>query len=212
MTQNKKGTIAAIVILLFPIGFFLYYDIYKGPVKHTRLPELYEVPFFKLVNQLGDTVTSDDLKGYIYVTDFFFSSCPGVCPKLSSHISEMQKNYKDIPQIKFISISVDPMRDSVAALKKYAERFGADDAKWFFLTGVKDSIYHLAENGFKVPVVQDVNGEEEFTHTDRMVLVDGTGMIRGYYNVVEDSVMVDSLYNSIERLLIEKPKAAENKN
>ena len=210
MTQNRKGTIAAIVILLFPIGFFLYYDLYKGPPVHTRLPELYEVPYFKMVNQLGDTVTSDDLKGYIYVTDFFFSSCPGVCPKLSAHFSELQKNYKDIPQIKFISITVDPIRDSVSALKKYSEKFGAIDSKWYFLTGIKDSIYKLAEDGFKVPVVQDVNGEEEFTHTDRMVLVDGTGMIRGYYNVVEDTVMVDSLYNSIERLLIEKPKAKSN--
>lgn len=156
---------------------------------------------------MGDTVTSDDLKGYVYVTDFFFASCPGVCPKLSTHLSKMQENFKDEQRIKFVSITVDPMRDSVAALKAYSEKYKAVDTKWYFLTGVKDTIYNLAEKGFKVPVVEDVNGEEEFTHTDRMVLVDGTGMIRGYYNVVEDTAMVDSLYNDIERLLIEKPKS-----
>lgn len=207
MKKPSAGLVAAAIILLAPFGFWIYYDIYKTPMLSPRLKEFYQVPFFKLANQLGDTVTSDDLKGYVYVTDFFFASCPGVCPKLSTHLSKMQENFKDEQRIKFVSITVDPMRDSVAALKAYSEKYKAVDTKWYFLTGVKDTIYNLAEKGFKVPVVEDVNGEEEFTHTDRMVLVDGTGMIRGYYNVVEDTAMVDSLYNDIERLLIEKPKS-----
>ena len=207
MKKSYIGVIAAAIILIAPFGFWIYFDVYKHPHAESRLKEYYQVPFYKLVNQLGDTVTSDDLKGYVYVTDFFFSSCTSVCPKLSNHISQLQKNYKDEQRIKFISITVDPMRDSVATLKKYAEKFGAFDNKWYFLTGDKDSIYRLGEKGFYLSVVDSANGEQQYTHDSHLVLVDGTGMIRGYYKVLEDSTQMDSLYNNIERLLIEKPKS-----
>ena len=207
MKKSYIGVIAAAIILIAPFGFWIYFDVYKHPHAESRLKEYYQVPFYKLVNQLGDTVTSDDLKGYVYVTDFFFSSCTSVCPKLSNRISQLQKNYKDEQRIKFISITVDPMRDSVATLKKYAEKFGAFDNKWYFLTGDKDSIYRLGEKGFYLSVVDSANGEQQYTHDSHLVLVDGTGMIRGYYKVLEDSTQMDSLYNNIERLLIEKPKS-----
>ncbi len=207
MKKSSFGVIAAAIILIAPFGFWLYYDVYKHPHAESRLKEYYQVPFFKLVNQSGDTVTSDDLKGYVYVTDFFFTSCTSICPKLSKRISEMQKNYKDEQRLKFVSITVDPVRDSVATLKKYAEKFGAVANKWNFLTGDKDSIYRLGEKGFYLSVVDSANGEEQYTHDSHLVLVDGTGMIRGYYKVLEDSTEMDSLYNNIERLLIEKPKS-----
>ena len=207
MKKSSIGVIAAAIILIAPFGFWLYYDVYKHPHAEPRLKEYYQVPFFKLVNQLGDTVTSDDLKGYVYVTDFFFTSCQTICPKLSNRLSKMQTNYKDEQRIKFVSITVDPLHDSVAVLKKYAEQFGAVPTKWWFLTGARDSIYKLGEKGFYLSVVDTSDGERNFTHDGHLVLVDGTGMIRGYYGVLDDSTQMDSLYNNIERLLIEKPKS-----
>ena len=205
--SRLAGGIPTGLILISPFFFFIYFDVIHRPMSQGRLKEYYQVPFFSLVNQSGDTVTSDDLKGYVYVTDFFFTSCQTICPKLSNRLSKMQTNYKDEQRIKFVSITVDPLRDSVTVLKKYAEQFGAVPTKWWFLTGARDSIYKLGEKGFYLSVVDTSDGERNFTHDGHLVLVDGTGMIRGYYGVLDDTTMVDSLYNNIERLLIEKPRS-----
>ncbi len=203
------GTISSILILGSPLVLWIIFNVVMRPEPPQRLKEFYQVPFFLLATQNGDSLSSDDLKGYAYVTDFFFTSCNGVCPKMNSNLSGLQNAFKDEERIKFLSITVDPEQDSIPVLKQYAEKYKAIDRKWYFLTGKKNIIYQLAEGGFKVPVADTSNGTESFTHSDRLVLVDGTGMIRGYYKTVEDSTAMDSLYNDITNLLLEKPKTSE---
>lgn len=207
--KKKIGVIAALVVLLIPVACWLWFNVIMRPEPPKRLKEFYQVPFFNLATQNGDSLSSDDLKGYAYVTDFFFTSCNGVCPKMNSNLTGLQNVFKDEERLKFISITVDPEHDSISVLKQYAEKYKAMDRKWYFLTGKKDVIYNLAEGGFKVPVADTANGMESFTHSDRLVLVDGTGWIRGYYKTVEDSTAMDSIYNDITNLLLEKPKSSE---
>jgi protein SCO1 len=203
-----KRIFAISLIILVPIGFYYYFFGFGGKGERTapqELPKLWQLPYYSLTNQNGETVTSDDLKGYMYVADFFFTSCPGVCPKLSADLEKIQQTFHDKPELKLVSFTVDPMRDSVSVLKRYSIKYHADPQRWYFLTGNRDSIYKLGENGFKLPIVQDDNGQEQFTHSEKLVLVDGDGFVRKWYDGT-DAAKVDSLMSDIELLGIEKNK------
>ena len=197
--------LALLVILGLPLGFFFYYKkkIDALPSQSKQVQIYWDAPRFKYQTQNGDSLSSDSLKGRVYVADFIFTSCGSVCPNLSKLLSEVQLNFKDDDRLKLVSFSVDPDRDSIPALKEYAIRYGAMDGKWFFLRGEKHAMWNMAEEGFKLPVVYTPEGGtgNEFTHTERIVLVDASGKIRGFYNGL-DRTAVDSLYNNIARLLV----------
>lgn len=205
MMKNPRllRTISVFIVLLMPLCFFIYFELNK-PKPPRPLPRYGKVPYFRLIDQEGDTITSDDLKGYFYVSDFFFTHCPGICPKMTKIQARIQAAYKAEPRVKLVSVTVDPDRDSINVLKAYADKYGADPFKWFFLTGPKKDIYTLIKDGFKLPVVED--STTQFDHSDRLVLVDGDGKIRGYYAAATDSTQIDSLFNGIEGLLVEKPQ------
>jgi len=205
MKRNRVVGIVVVAFLLIalPASFFYFFSS-KVPPPPPAPHKFGPAPAFMLKHQDGGTLSNDDLKGYIYVADFFFTHCNSVCPKLSQLMNKMQESYKTEPRMRFVSFTIDPLRDSVPVLKAYANQYGALSDKWYFLTGdahyIRDTI---AEKGFKVPVVPDGGTSDQFTHTDRFVLVDGAGQIRGYFNVM-DPPQTDSLYNMIERLLVEK--------
>src|SRR5437764_440323 len=116
--------LAVLFVLLLPFVLFIYFEKNK-PVSPKHLAVYGEVPYFKLIDQFGDTISSDDLKGYMYVSDFFFTHCPSVCPMLSRILAGIQKSYKDEQKVKLVSFTVDPMRDSVSVLQIYAAKYGA---------------------------------------------------------------------------------------
>ncbi len=138
---------------------------------------------FELVNQLGDTISQDTFDDKIYVTDFFFTSCPGICLKMTGNMTKVQEAFKDDPDVLLLSHSVTPSIDSVSVLKDYAEDHGVIDNKWHLVTGDKTEIYNLGrsqyfvENDLGVP--KDIN---DFLHTENFLLVDKKKHIRGIYN------------------------------
>jgi protein SCO1 len=207
-TIMAKRIFAISLIILVPVGFYYYFFGFGGKGERAapkELPKLWQLPYYSFTNQNGETITSDDLKGYMYVADFFFTTCPGVCPKLSADLEKIQRDYHEKQELKLVSFTVDPMRDSVPVLKRYSIKYHADPQRWYFLTGNRDSIYKLGENGFKLPIVQDDNGQEQFTHSEKLVLVDGNGFVRKWYDGT-DAGKVDSLISDIELLSIEKNK------
>lgn len=211
--MNRITGIIVVLILLvaMPIGFYLYFHS-KTPTPPPAPPELFPAPAFTLLDQHGDTVTNDRLEGYIYVADFFFTSCKTICPMMSRIMSDVQKNYKDQPRVRLASFTVNPEVDSVSVLRDYAERYGALKNKWFFLTHpdptyLRDSI---VVGGFKVPAVPDDADPGQFTHTDRFIIVDGDGIIRGLFDVMKEG-QIDSMYNHIERLLVEKKRSEKHR-
>ena len=161
------------------------------------------IPDLKLETQSGDSLDLDSLRGSIYVADFFYATCPGICPRLSNSLERVQQGFIRDNNVKIVSFSVDPAKDSVQALRAYAERHDAIPGKWYFLRGSKQDIFDLAKNGFSITAKDDEDGgPEAFIHSEKLVLVDQSGNIRGYYSGV-DSTRVNKLMGDIVLLLKE---------
>ncbi|MHC2992086.1 electron transporter SenC [Pontibacter sp. HJ8] len=153
-----------------------------------------KIPDFQLTSQQGKTVTQNQLDGHIYVADFFFATCPDICKDMSSQLVRVQEAFQNEPQVKIASFTVNPEHDSVEVLKEYGERYGADPDKWYFLTGDREQIYSLARKGFYLPV-QQVEGQQEFIHSEKFLLVDKNRLVRGIYDGTNPE--------DVDRLIIE---------
>lgn len=161
------------------------------------------IPDITLTAQDGKIFSTSSLKGKVTLADFFFSSCEGTCPRMASQLTRVQAAFALEKNLKIVSFTVDPARDSAQALQHYAERFHADTTQWKFLTGPKKTLYDLARYGFFLPVQPGNGNSEDFIHSDQMVLVDRNAHIRGYYSGT-DSTAIDSLIVDIRTLLLEK--------
>lgn len=195
---------------LFWVLFFLLtfsYPIFRS-INRTlppELPRLAKVPTFSLVNEFGQPFGSKDLEGRIYMASFIFTSCPTTCPGLVERMKVVQKRVKGLGQkVAILSISVDPDYDTPEVLNKYARKNKANPFVWHFLTGERKELKSLLVDGFKVPMgekepVEGVVGTEsvsllDIVHTEKLVLVDTEGMIRGYYSTDKhgmDKMMID---------------------
>ena len=167
-------------------------------------PVLGAVPDFSLTERSGRTVRRADLDGQPWVADFIFTRCTGMCPALSTQMREVRRRAGEAGlAARFVSFSVDPTHDTPAVLAEYAPRFGAGD-DWLFLTGSRDALYDLIGAGFKLSVAERsaeavAQGGELIAHSDRFVLVDGEGRIRGYYHGT-DAAMPDQLLRDLAGL------------
>ncbi|WP_282179934.1 SCO family protein [Maribacter stanieri] len=145
--------------------------------------QFHKIPDFKLVDQLGDTLTQKSFDNQIYITDFFFTSCPGICLKMTNNMTKVQEAFLDNPEVAILSHSVTPSIDSVSVLKTYAEKNGVIDSKWHLVTGDKTEIYNLGRNEYFVEndlgIPKDIN---DFLHTENFLLIDKNKHIRGIYN------------------------------
>jgi protein SCO1/2 len=171
----------------------------------------HKIPDFNLTNQLGQQVSWDDMEGKVVVADFFFTSCPTICPRLTTNMKRLQESIHNSERVgnreagfvQFLSFSVDPERDSVAALKKWADRFQINPNNWWLLTGDKKEIYDLSLNHMKLGLVDGEGIDSNFLHTDYFVLIDRNRNIRGYYHGL-DTAEVLKLSSDIIFLNLEK--------
>jgi protein SCO1/2 len=166
----------------------------------------HRVSNFCLTNQLGKQACADELKNRILIVDFFFTRCPNPCPTLTKNMKKLQDSYlKNDTLVHFISFSVDPARDTVDALKRYADRFGVRHHNWWMLTGEKKVIYDLAFNEFKAGIIDGGNVDTSFLHTDKLYLLDKNRVIRGWYDGT-DSASLTKLARDVSLLILEKDK------
>ena len=137
---------------------------------------------FAFTNQNGKTITQEDYKGKIYVADFFFTTCPTICPIMTDNMGWLQSQIKDMPDVMLLSHSVTPDTDTPAVLKAYAKKKGVIDSKWNLVTGDKKDIYYIARKSYLA--VKTANSSElyDMVHTENFILVDKEGRIRGFYN------------------------------
>jgi protein SCO1/2 len=143
----------------------------------------HKIPEFSFTNQDGLIINNETYKGKIYVADFFFTTCPGICPKLAKNMNVLQDTYKDNDDILLLSHTVMPWVDSVEKLKTYEKNNHIDSKKWNLVTGNKDELYDIARNGyFADEDFTKTQDESEFIHTENFILVDKEGYIRGVYN------------------------------
>lgn len=172
-----KRLIPSLILLVLLLGsVFFVQKYYNKPV----VPELYTVPAFEFPSQQGVSFSNKNFNNKISVVDFIFTNCPGICPLMTKQMADFYNEYSDQKNIQFVSFSVDPARDSLEALKSYADKWHVNDNRWYFLRTEKERIQDLYQNGFKL------GGELPYGHSGVFVLVDNKGMIRGYYTYNDD--------------------------
>ncbi|HKL36716.1 MAG TPA: SCO family protein [Salegentibacter sp.] len=137
-----------------------------------------KAPDFQLVNQDGDTITNEDYLGKVYVAEFFFTTCPTICPIMNQNLVEVQEEFKDREDFGIASFSIDPKHDTPKVLRSYAENYGIDHPNWNLLTGEKEAIYGLANGGFNIYAGEDSDVPGGFAHQGLFALVDKEGYIR----------------------------------
>lgn len=161
-------------------------DVRANSVNHT-------VSDFELTNQNGKSISQKDYENKIYVTDFFFTRCPSICPIMSNNMEKLQQTFLGDKAVMLLSMSVTPELDSVPVLKEYADKNGAIASKWNITTGDKKHIYTLARKSFFAVVNEGDGGLQDFIHTPNFILVDTKKQIRGVYDGTKDT--------EIERLI-----------
>ncbi len=192
---SKTGKLAILLVLPVLLLIFLYqfgnnkfnipiYFAYDSTLIDGKyvITDAHHIPDFNFITQEGNYLKGRDLKGSVYIANFFFSRCPGICKDMSQQLTRVQAQFQEDDSVKIISFTVDPEFDHPDVLKKYASIYRAIPGKWYFLTGNKDSLYALAKTGFFISALEDKNSPEEFIHSEKLILVDKEGRIRGYYD------------------------------
>jgi protein SCO1 len=161
-----------------------YQDGVENPFKECNVVESgqHYIPDFELTDQDTKARGRKDMKDKITVVDFFFTSCPSICPVMSKEMERVDAAFRNESEVQIFSISIDPEYDTPEILASYSKDHDATAGKWHFLTGDKTKIYELARCGFILPTLDGMGVAEDFVHSDKFVLVDGEGRIRGYYS------------------------------
>lgn len=228
--MNKTALYAILMALLLPL--IAYFVVKQQSEKAVVMPRHYHtdtvqevvkkgkkqydtvwhrVKDFSLLNQEGTTITWDSLKGKIVIADLFFTRCPTICPTMTKNMKRLAESIHNGKRVgdrtnrlvHFLSFSIDPERDSVPQLKKWADRFQVNPEQWWLLTGEKKEIYDLALNEMKVGAEDGQGIDEEFIHSDKFILIDSNRHVRGYYDGL-DSVSLAKLSADLVLLTMEK--------
>ena len=215
MNTKLKKIVFLAAILLLPSFFYLM--LYTGDHNYTKLPYIgpketvennkggfdtiyHQIPFFEFINQDGKKVSRDDLLGSVYVTAFFFATCPTICLNMTANMSYVQKKFEDRRDLRFISITVNPEHDTVEVLKQYSDMVHADNRNWDFLTGKKEAIYDIAFKGFFVNADKDEIAPGGFLHSQYFILVDKNAHIRGVFDGTIHKEIKEKLTDAIDIL------------
>ena len=174
------------------------YELVDSTLQHVK--KYHQIADFSLINQNGKVITQQDYKNKIYVADFFFTTCPSICLKMTENMGLLQKEIFDDPQIMLLSHSVTPEIDTVAVLKKYALEKGVVDAKWNLVTGDKKEIYTLARKSYLAVKEDGDGGPFDMIHTENFILVDPKKRIRGFY----DGTDLDAMKQLLDDITILK--------
>ena len=235
--MSKKAVLALCLAVLLPaVSYFVVNKLSQNAVsmppryyvdtvinkvvggKKTTDTVWHNVSNITLTNQLGERISLDDLKDKIIIADFFFTRCPLICPTLTRNMKGLQDALKiqnprrkiDSAFVQFLSFSVDPDRDSVEALKKYADSYGVNHDSWWLLTGPKKEIYDFAFNELKLGLQDGGSIDSNFIHTGKFILLDKERIVRGYYDGL-DTTSLSKLAEDLTLLLLEKDRRKKRK-
>ena len=176
------------------------FELVDSTIQHQK--KFHRIADFSLINQNGKTITQNDFKGKIYVSDFFFTTCPTICITMTDNMVKVQENIKNNPNVLLLSHSVTPKIDSVTQLKKYAIQKGVIDQKWHLVTGDKRVIYDLARKSYMAVKQDGDGGPFDMIHTENFILVDPDRRVRGFYDGT-DSREIQRLLEELEILIQE---------
>ena len=185
-------------------GFYLFLNKMIPNFSEKKLPVLSDVQPFSFTNQEGKTITEKDVQGKVYVAEYFFTTCKGICPKMNSNLMQVYQEYRNDPDFLILSHTVDPGTDSVQRMKRYADSLGASPKNWWFLTGRKDSLYSAARVSYLLddPKNNNINPDDQFIHTQFFAIVDKNGQVRKIYDGLKRDE-INGLKEDIKKLLKE---------
>jgi len=197
--SSKKPLFLIISFVFFGVSVaVLLFANYALQSKIPPLPIIGKVPDFSFMSSRLEEVSKKDLDGKVWVADFIFTTCGGICPKMTENLAWIHRSYLLEKDVRLVSVTVNPDYDSPQVMKEYAGKHGADTQLWHFLTGPKEAVHDLAYKGFMLGGVDD-----PIFHSPKMVLVDRKSRIRGYYDGT-DKEEVRKLFKDIARLMKEK--------
>lgn len=205
--MKKKLLLGGVFFVVLMTGFYFFLfsgtDYYKA-----RLPVLSSVQNFSFIGQNGNTVNQQNVKGKVYVTEYFFTTCTGICPKMNTNMKTIFEKFKDDTDFAIISHTSMPETDSVPLMKAYEEKMIGKNphfaAKWYFVTGSKDSLYAMAMKSYLLDNAKNnsINIKDHFIHTQFFALVDKQMRVRGIYDGLKTDEL-EKLKNDIAKLLKE---------
>ena len=213
---KKYGLFASVMLTISLVAVLTFYNVLtpekKLPIYQPNMVKFqlvdstiqhikrfHKIDDFKLINQNNEVITNETYDGKIYIADFFFTTCPGICPIMKDNMIELQDEFIDDDNVLLLSHTVTPEIDSVHVLKKYSLDKGVIDSKWNMVTGDKKQIYNLARKSYLV--AEDIESPRQYDmiHTENFVLVDSKRRIRGFYDGTDSDVM-DNLISDIKIL------------
>ncbi len=227
--MSKKAWLAIVVAVCIPLVFYAIATRYSVAMPRRYYPDSvvtkvkngkestdtvwHRVANLSLTNQLGEQVNLDQEDGKVFIIDFFFTHCASICPILTHNMRKLQDALKirnevkrvDTTFVRFLSLTVDPERDSVPVIKKYADRYSVNPDVWWMLTGPKKTIYDFALNELKLGLQDSVSVDSNFVHTDFVALLDKDRVVRGYYHGT-DTAELAKLADDIVFIMLEKDK------
>lgn len=206
--MKKKALIYVAFFVLLISGFvFALTQIMPG-FGEVKLPVLSYVQPFEFTDQTGRQVSERDVTGKVFVAEYFFTTCKGICPKMNNNMKRVYETFKNEPEVMILSHTVDPETDTVAKMKRYADSIGVTTSNWLFLTGSKDSLYQAARLSYLLDDPKNNNDkiEDQFIHTQFFALVDKSGRVRKIYDGLKNEE-VEELLKDIPRLLSEKTQS-----
>lgn len=162
----------------------------------------HQIPDFEFISQDSVKITQKDFVGKIYVADFFFTTCPTICPKMKTQMLRIFKKFKDNPQVAILSHTIDPRHDTPSVLKEFSKNLGIQNSMWQMVTGDKTKIYEIGQKSYMVSATDDPKQPGGIVHSGAFILVDKNRHIRGIYDGTEPE-KVDKLMADIEILLKE---------
>ncbi len=199
---SKKLLLYASFFIVLTLIFYFILTRINPVIGQKNIPPVSYIRPFSFTNQDGQPVTEKDVAGKVYVAEYFFTTCKGICPRMNNNLKNVYEALIEEKDFLILSHTCDPDTDSVQLLKKYADSMQVDTRRWFFLTGRKDSLYNMARISYTIDDPNDnlVNMEDDFMHSQLWALIDKNGNVRKIYDGLKDAE-VRSLIKEAKRLL-----------
>lgn len=204
--MSKKGLFYTGFFIVLAVGFYFVLTKLIPGFEKPKSPPISFVRPFAFLNQDGKTVTDRDVAGKVYVAEYFFTTCPGICKEMNENMRIVYDALKDEKDFLILSHTCDPDTDSVQQLKQYADKMNVNTDQWMFLTGRKDSLYNMARVSYTIDDPSDnlINMEDDFMHSQLWALVDRSGNVRYIYDGLKEAE-VRELVKDAKILLKDKP-------
>jgi protein SCO1/2 len=201
--MSKK---AIVYLIFFGLLFAVFYGVmmYTTDFAKVKLPVLNTVQHFSFLKQDSTMVSEQQTQGKVYVAEYFFTSCKGICPKMNKNMKAIYERFKSDSNFLVISHTVNPETDSLPVMRHYADSMGANSKNWWFVTGSKEALYKAARESYMLddPKNNSKNIDEQFLHTQFFTLVDRIGRVRGVYDGIKKDE-VEQLIHDISELIAE---------